>query len=165
LCNNHFKISDISFEKVQLAIDTINVDGIKINDDPLSFLFKKDLVRDEKITNAAYLLFAKNDTVITTVEMGRFQSPIIIKDNDRSQSDLLSQFNRIISFIEKHMNKAIVITGEAKHTQRWEYPMEAIREIVMNMIVHRDYRDEADSIIKIFDDRIEFLTRVDCLKT
>ena len=54
------------------------------------------------------------------------------------------------------MRLAIVITGKAKHTQRWQYPMEAIREIVMNMIVHRDYRDEADSIIKIFDDSIEF---------
>jgi ATP-dependent DNA helicase RecG len=115
--NNHFKISDISFEKVQLAIDTINVNGININDDTLSFLFKKDLLRDEKITNAAFLLFTKNDTVISTVEMGRFQTPIIIKDNERSQSDLISQVNRIIIFIEKHMNKAIVITGDAKHTQ------------------------------------------------
>jgi ATP-dependent DNA helicase RecG len=34
--------------------------------------------------------------------------------------------------------------------------MEAIREIVMNMVVHRDYRDASDSIVKIFDDHIEF---------
>lgn len=54
------------------------------------------------------------------------------------------------------LNKAIVITGKAQHTQEWQYPMEAIREIVMNMIVHRDYRQSSDSIIKIFDERIEF---------
>lgn len=54
------------------------------------------------------------------------------------------------------LTKAIVITRKAQHTQEWQYPMEAIREIVMNMIVHRDYRQSSDSIIKIFDERIEF---------
>ncbi|MDR1632104.1 MAG: HTH domain-containing protein [Dysgonamonadaceae bacterium] len=34
--------------------------------------------------------------------------------------------------------------------------MDAIREIVVNMVVHRDYRDSSASIIKIFDNRIEF---------
>ena len=34
--------------------------------------------------------------------------------------------------------------------------MEAIREIVVNMIVHRDYIGPSESSIKIFKDRIEF---------
>jgi ATP-dependent DNA helicase RecG len=34
--------------------------------------------------------------------------------------------------------------------------LDAIREIVVNMVVHRDYRDSSASIIKIFDNRIEF---------
>ncbi len=34
--------------------------------------------------------------------------------------------------------------------------MDALREIVINMIVHRDYRSANDSTIKFFDDRIEF---------
>jgi ATP-dependent DNA helicase RecG len=38
----------------------------------------------------------------------------------------------------------------------WDYPMDALREIVINMIVHRDYRSANDSTIKFFDDRIEF---------
>ena len=36
------------------------------------------------------------------------------------------------------------------------YPLEAVREIVLNMIVHRDYRASADAAIKIFHDRMEF---------
>lgn len=34
--------------------------------------------------------------------------------------------------------------------------MNAIREIVINMVIHRDYRLASDSIVKIFDNRIEF---------
>ena len=154
--NNDYKIDTISLEKVQIAIDAINQNGTNIKEDPINFLFKKDLIKNEKITNAAFLLFNKQDNVITTVELGRFQTPIIIKDNDRTQSDLISQASQIMSFVEKHINKAIIITDKAHHKQEWQYPMEAIREIVMNMIVHRDYRDAADAIVKIFDNHIEF---------
>ena len=34
--------------------------------------------------------------------------------------------------------------------------MDALREIVINMIVHRDYTSSSEAIIKIFDDHIEF---------
>jgi ATP-dependent DNA helicase RecG len=45
---------------------------------------------------------------------------------------------------------------EAHHEERWQYPLNAIREIVINMIIHRNYQDTNDSIIKIYDNRIEF---------
>ena len=34
--------------------------------------------------------------------------------------------------------------------------MDALREIVINMIVHRDYTSASESSVKIFDDHIEF---------
>jgi len=49
-----------------------------------------------------------------------------------------------------------VITGKPQRDEVWEYPLEAVREIVLNMIVHRDYRASSDSTIKIYHDRIEF---------
>ncbi len=49
-----------------------------------------------------------------------------------------------------------IITGNPQREERYDYPLDAIREIILNMIVHRDYRDSSDSVIKIFDDRIEF---------
>ena len=61
-----------------------------------------------------------------------------------------------MGFIVKHTNKAYFFTGKAKREERWDYPMDALREIVINMIVHRDYRSANDSTIKFFDDRIEF---------
>ena len=116
--NNQFKIEDISFEKVQSAIDNINQSGISITDDPLTFLFKNDLVREGMLTNAAYLLFTSKDSVITTIELGRFQSEIIIKDTARTKSDILSQINQVMDFVKKHINKEIIITGQPQNIQK-----------------------------------------------
>jgi ATP-dependent DNA helicase RecG len=49
-----------------------------------------------------------------------------------------------------------IITGNPQREERYDYPLDAIREIVINMIIHRDYRSSSGSIIKIYDDRIEF---------
>jgi len=35
-------------------------------------------------------------------------------------------------------------------------PERALREAVVNMVVHRDYNDPQESLIRIFDDRVEF---------
>ncbi len=132
--NNQFKTNDISLEKVQKAIDAINQTGNTIKDDPLTFLIKNDLIRDEKLTNAAYLLFTGKDTVLTTIELGRFQTNTIIKDSTRTKSDILTQVEQVISFIKKHINKEIIITGQPRNLQKWQYPLDAIREIVIHPI-------------------------------
>jgi ATP-dependent DNA helicase RecG len=128
--NNQFSINDISFEKVRHAIERINKSGGYITDDPVSFLKKTDLFREGLITNAAYLLFKKEDSVLTTIELGRFQTEIIIKDSARTKADILTQTEQVMDFVLKHINKEIIITGEAQNTQKWQYPLEAIREIV-----------------------------------
>jgi ATP-dependent DNA helicase RecG len=108
------------------------------------------------LTNAAFLLFAKEETVLTTIELGRFQTDIIIKDSSRTKSDIISQIEIVSEFVKKHINKEVVITGQPGNIQKWQYPLEAVREIITNMVVHRDYRSSSDSIVKIYDNKIEF---------
>ncbi len=150
-------LNSISIDKVNEAIAVIQKRRqTQIAEAPLDFLRKMELLRDDKVTNAAFLLFSANDTSQTTIELGRFQTPTIIKDSLRTKSDIISQPNQVMDFVKKHINKEIVITGNAENEERWQYPLDSIREIVMNMIVHRDYRSAADSVIKIYNDRIEF---------
>lgn len=149
-------IEDLSLEKVQKAIDILRARGRDIAEDPLSFLIKYDMLRGYKITNAAFLLFHKNDNIVSTIELGFFQSDIIIKDSSRSKSDLLSQVDDVMNFVKKHINKEVVITENPQNTERWQYPLEAIREISMNMIVHINYQLSGDSIVKVYPDKVEF---------
>lgn len=144
-------ITSISVPKVQAFAD-----AIKLNAPFDAVLEKFELIKQGCPTFACHLLFSKNDVFLSTIEAGRFASPTIIKDSITSRDTLIEQVQRIMDFMVKHINKAYIITGNPKRTERWDYPMEALREIIINMIVHRDYRSANDATIKVFDDRIEF---------
>jgi|GEM_PF-3001709 len=94
--------------------------------------------------------------MLTAIDLGRFASETIIKDSLTVRADLFSNVDAVLDFLLKHLNKGYIISGKAQRMERWDYPMDALREIVINMIVHRDYTSSSEAIIKIFDDHIEF---------
>ncbi len=150
-------IKDISLSKVKNFISQANkFRESKIKDKPLQVLRKFELLKEGGISKAAFLLFMKNESCLSALELGRFSDPITIKDALTLKTDLFSEVEGVMDFIRKHISKAYVITGKPQRDEFWDYPLDGIREIVVNMIVHRDYADSSDSIIKIFDDRIEF---------
>ena len=149
-------ITDISLEKVNKQIEIINKRKLVPIENPLTFLRKHSLIDGEKITNACWLLFLPEQDFTTTIELGHFASETVIKDSVTLKSDLFTEVEEVMDFIRKHINKEIIITGNPQNTERWEYPLDAIRELVLNMIVHRDYMSPYDSVIKIFKDRIQF---------
>jgi ATP-dependent DNA helicase RecG len=154
---NDKSIEDISFEKVEQAIEMISKrNGWSSFENPLQFLQKNELIINNKISNACYLLFCKDPNLHTTIELGFFADEITIKDSITSRHDLISQVDVVLDFIKKHINKETIITESKENIQRWQYPLDAIREIVLNMVVHRDYSTSADSQIKIFKNRIVF---------
>lgn len=147
---------EISLVKVQNFIERLNSNReTSLMDDPLTVLQKFELMREGKITYACFLLFMAGESGISTIELGRFQTPIIIKDGATLKADLFSEVEGVIDFIKKHINKAYIITGRPQREERWDYPLDAIREIVINAIIHRDYTSSQDSVIKVFDDKIE----------
>ncbi|MFK5879874.1 MAG: ATP-binding protein [Flavobacteriaceae bacterium] len=154
---NH-NFDDILFEKVTSFINKIEErTDQKIIETPLNFLKKLEVIRNEKLTFGAYLLFAKEYCAISDIQIGRFKSDITIIDSLSLDTDLFSETEQLILFIKKHLMVEYIITDtQLPRIERYDYPLDAIREIVVNMIVHRDYRDSSASIIKIYDDRIEF---------
>jgi ATP-dependent DNA helicase RecG len=154
---NDYTFDDISIDKVTLFIENCNkLRDTKIEDDPFTVLNKFELLRESKIVNACHLLFAKGEVFKATIELGRFASPILIKDALTLRTDLFSEVEAVFNFIKKHLNKSFIITGNTQREERWQYPLDAIREIIVNMIVHRDYMHHGDSSIKIYDNSIEF---------
>ena len=153
-------IADLDMELVQQVIDRMNRRGMSIYDTPEVFLRKKELCDENgNITYGAYLLFKKREDIMTTIELGHFQDDkgILIKDSLRLKGNLVGEVEEVMAFVKKHINMAVVIVpDQVENVQRWDYPLVAIREIVLNMIVHRDYRSSADSVVKVFSNRMEF---------
>lgn len=149
-------LADISLTKVKKFISRINRGRkVKIKDSPLQVLKKFNLLRGKRISRACYLLFLKGESLFTAVELGRFQTPTLIKDGDRTKADLFTQVDAVLDFITKHINKEYIITGVPQREERWDYPLDALREIVINSIVHRDYSGSTTGIVKVFDDKIQ----------
>ncbi len=154
---NDYILDDISLDKVNLFKENSNkFREIKIEDDPLTVLNKFELIKGKKIANACHLLFARGDVFKATIELGRFSTLTLIKDALTLRTDLFSETEAIFDFVKKHINKAYIITGKPQREERWQYPMDAIREIIINMVVHRDYMHYGDSSVKIYDNNIEF---------
>ena len=153
-------ISDLNHGLVQKTIDKMNRRGMNITESPKEYIEKKGLCNAEgQLTFGGYLLFKREEDILTTIELGHFQDKegILIKDSARSKSNLVEQVEEVMQFVKKHINMAVIISpNQIENIQRWDYPLDAIREIVLNMIIHRDYRASADSIVKILPDRMEF---------
>ena len=150
-------IESISLDKVNRFIEQSNkLKDNPVQDDPLTVLYKFELLRNTDISNACHLLFANAEVFLSTIELGRFSAPTLIKDGLTLRADLFTEVEEVLSFIRKHINKEFIISGQLQREERWQYPLNALREIIVNMIVHRDYTHYGDSSIKIYDDHIEF---------
>jgi len=80
-------------------------------------------------------------------------------DNLRIEGNIPEMLDGAIQFVRKNVRKATIInpiTGQRE--DRTEYPITAVREAVLNALVHRDYSIHTEGMpiqLLIFDDRME----------
>lgn len=78
-----------------------------------------------------------------------------ILDHAESQSNLVMAIGDAIAFIEKHATPAADI-GRMRRMEHWSLPPAAVREAVINAVVHADYAQRGAPIrVAMFDDRLE----------
>jgi ATP-dependent DNA helicase RecG len=71
--------------------------------------------------------------------------------------DLFQQADESIAFILSRINREFNIK-KLKREERYEIPQMAIREVVINAIIHRDYNLTGPIKIAIYDDRVEIFS-------
>ncbi len=80
-------------------------------------------------------------------------------DNQKLDGTLVEMLESAIMFVRRNMKtKTIIDPNTGKRTDRTEYPVIAIRELIINALVHRDYSIHTDFTpitIRMFSDRIE----------
>lgn len=136
------------FEKVS-AMGRFNLEGTW-----LEKLQKLKLVTGDVVSNAAWLLFSKESTGYN-VHLGRLKTPSMIIDDKMLNGTLFDAVEETMRYIIGQIKVAFEIKGmPTQRTEIFEYPLPALREIVLNAIIHRDYMSPIDMQIKIFDNYI-----------
>ena len=99
---------------------------------------------------------AKED-IIYNIHLGRFKTPFTIIDDRMLRLPLFEAMEETIKYIKFQIKYAFEITEKTvQRTEIPEYPLDAIREMVLNAVIHRDYLSSADVQIKLFDNYITF---------
>jgi len=118
------------------------------------------LVDRGHLTNACLMMFAKDPgkfMLHCQTHLAAFKGTerVNIYDKKYVRDDLLTQFNEAVAFCEKHLNERAEIRG-VNRFDIYEIPMEAIREAIVNAIVHRDYSMGGTNImVEVHADRVE----------
>jgi len=69
---------------------------------------------------------------------------------------LPDQIRRAETFLRDHLRKGVQLRDSMARTEQFEYPLEAVRELVVNAVSHRDYSIHGDGIrLYLFADRLE----------
>ena len=170
--NSRAELTDINTEEYQLYLLEL-----KKNKPHLAKLEEKEINRlqgfvvDNKPTVAALMLFSIYPQAyfpqlcITAVSVpGKEMSATgsvgeRFIDNKRIEGSITQMLNDALIFVRKNMKVKTIIDPETgMRNDRTEYPVIAVRELVLNALIHRDYSIHTESApitITMYSDRME----------
>jgi ATP-dependent DNA helicase RecG len=132
-----FKMKDIPFgENQQKTLRLLTTDGIYTN---LGLLLSEQSVHTVKL--AVFFVFLKE----------------VFKDRREFSGSLLRQLEDVYNFLDMYNHNHAKVKGLYREDKR-DYPEDALREALLNALVHRDYAFSSSTLISIFDDRIDFVS-------
>ena len=107
-------------------------------------------------SNLALLL---SDQCVHTIKAAVFQGTdqSVFKDRREFTGSLMQQMNEVYDFID-FRNQTRAIIKKLLRIDVRDYPEVAVRESLLNLLVHRDYSFSASALISIYADRIEFVS-------
>ncbi|MBT3209233.1 MAG: ATP-dependent DNA helicase [Bacteroidetes bacterium] len=147
------KFEDLDHSALEFFNNRIQKSGrFKTSESLLSDFEKLGFVKDGELNRGAELLFGTHQTMI---HLGRFKAPSVIIDDIAIRSPLILAVEEAMGFIKRNIALSFEFENELKRKERWQYPILAIRELLLNAIVHKDYSNPNDVIIKIYDKYIE----------
>ena len=145
----------------QMAINrTANHPWATMNDMELlrsASLYEKDLqTGEEGINLAGILLFGKDEVIASALSYYRTDAILRVKDIDRYddrddiKTNLLESYERLVSFIAKHLNDKFYLEND----QRINIRDMIARELCVNMLIHREYSNPLPARLIITKDAI-----------
>lgn len=123
-------------------------------------LFRKEPVSGKQgFTLAAVLLFGKNDIIRSIVP--HYKTDALVRRENISRYDdrltiecnLIDAYDELMAFIGRHLPDPFYLEG----TQRINLRSKIFREVIANLLIHREYTNAHPATLVIYQDRVETL--------
>jgi ATP-dependent DNA helicase RecG len=130
-------------------------------------LEKLHLLQRGKLTRAAVLLFGKDPHKFISgahFQIGRFISDTGLQSTDRIEGNLFKQAEESLEILK---NKYLVFNARIEGLYRkeeLEYPEEALREAILNAVIHKDYLGSHIQL-RVHQDKLVFGIPGNCLQS
>ena len=152
------------FKKARVLMKANNPKHPWLRLQPEELLVLAGFVRKERGTRklgytlAAALMFGKDTTIQQAAPGFKFDAILRRHNIDRYDdrlivsTNLLDSYDMLMEFVEKHLNDPFYLDGY----QRISLRSRIFRELVANLIAHREYTSPAPATMTIYNDRVEF---------
>src|SRR5699024_9761207 len=152
ITNDRFSVEDIDFQEVLNFVTAAeNEERISVSldkDNPEIVLERLGLLIDGKITHAAIILFGHDPQKYfpnAVVRIGRFRDQATIVADSTVSGNLFKQVQQSEEQIKSLISRRYEISDESFNRRDvWQYPLSAIREALLNALVHRNYFEMKD---------------------
>jgi ATP-dependent DNA helicase RecG len=137
------------------AIDRLPSINSEKND--RAIIEKLNLVDSHKLKRAAIILFGKNTQKYfpqAHTRIGRFLSESEIIASDIVEGNLFQQLENSIDILRKKYLLNLFHFEGIHRREKSVYPVEALREALLNALIHRDYTSTASTQIRVYDDKL-----------
>jgi len=140
---------DLRFEQLKIYY---NEAGFALNE---KFAANLELLTEEGFYNyVAYLMADQNGNSMKVAKYTGINRVDLIENNEYGYCSLIKAAKQILDKLDLENKTKTKITGKERiDTRLWNKI--ALREAVINAIVHNDFTNEAPPKFEIFDDRIE----------
>lgn len=112
---------------------------------------------DNKYTNLGLLI---SDQCPYSIKVARYKDNTkteFLDSKEFSEQSILSQYENVYEYLMINNRMSSIIDG-MERIDKYEYPKNSLRELLCNVITHRDYEINGSNLIHIFNDKIEFLS-------
>lgn len=113
-------------------------------------------IENNYVATKAYAIFLGKHDYLSRIQCARFKGIDRVHFIDKKDFDgpLLEQIDGAYKFVLEHINMAIEINGIV-HDEIYELPIQAIRELIINAVIHRNYMMNSSVQVAVYDDRVE----------
>jgi ATP-dependent DNA helicase RecG len=131
---------------------------------PKNVLLELGLLEKNRLLHAALMLFGREPqrtSPAAVVRCSHYHGAEVVRPIPSQHvfgATLFEQIDAATDFVLARLDRTIGDREEANiAVERLEIPKEAIREIIVNSVVHRDYDSKASVQIDVFADRVEVM--------